>query len=157
MGDNKEIKKYVLGAFYKGGYRYMARHKNGDLWIYKRKPWKDDVFWRVEYCDGGLVHGNFPCFDDISWDDEEPFDIGKFLGIIDWTKVPKDTKVLVWDGEGTLKNKRYFSHYETSSTNFPFRVYCNGATSWSNTNETVGYHCCELFKDDEEGEEQDHD
>ena len=69
-------------------------------------------------------------------------------------KVPKGTKVLVWDEGGKLKNKRYFSHYETSSTNFPFRVYCDGATSWSNTDETVGYQCCELFNE-EEG--QDHD
>lgn len=157
MGDNKEIKKYMLKAFYKDSYRYMARNKNGDLWIYKRKPWKDDVFWRVEYCDGGRVHGTFPCFDDISWDDEKPFDIAKELGIIDWTKVPKDTKVLVWDKPGEIKRKRYFSHYEAATTAYPFMVYWGGATSWSNTAAPLGYQYCELFRGDEEGEEQDHD
>lgn len=156
MGDNKEIKKYVLEAFYKGDYRYMARHKNGDLWIYKRKPWKDVVFWRVEYCDGGLVHGNFPCFDDISWDDEEPFDIAKELGFIDWTKVPKDTKVLVGDVLGDIKHKRYFSHYAPGAT-YPFIVYCAGTTSWTGEKETVGFRYCKLFNDDAAEEEQKHD
>lgn len=149
MVYSKEIKRYVLEAFYKEGFRYMARYKNGDLWLYKRKPWKDGVLWQVEYCDGAPSHGNFPCFADISWDDEEPFDIGKFLGIVDWTKVPKDTKVLVWDNPRDIKKKRYFSSYEPGAT-FPFMVYCEGTTSWTGEKETVGYSYCELFKDEEE-------
>ena len=155
MISDKEARQYILQQLYNEGYRYLARDESVFLYAYKYKPVKEKYIWGDTYgASSYLQVHSFLCFKDIRWVDEKPLDIAKELGIIDWTKVPKDTKVLVWDGEGTLKNKRYFSHYETSSTNFPFRVYCDGATSWSNTDETVGYQCCELFNE-EEG--QDHD
>lgn len=155
MRSDKEARQYILQQLYDEGYRYLARDESVFLYAYKYKPVKKQYIWddmrSVSSC---LQVHSFLCFKDIRWVDEEPLDITKELGIIDWTKVPKDTKVLVWDEGGRLKNKRYFSHYETSSTNFPFRVYCTGATSWSNTATPVGYQCCELFNK-EEG--QDHD
>lgn len=155
MISDKEARQYILQHLYDEGYRYLARDESVFLYAYKYKPVKEKYIWDDMHCVSSClqVH-SFLCFKDIRWVDEEPLDIAKELGIIDWTKVPKDTKVLVWDEGGKLKNKRYFSHYETSSTNFPFRVYCDGATSWSNTDETVGYQCCELFNEEEE---QNHD
>lgn len=158
MISDKEVRQYILQQIYADGYRYLARDESAFLYAHKEKPRKKQNMWGGLGYDTSYIHiYSYSCFKDIKWVDSEPLDITKELGIIDWTKVPKDTKVLVWDEGGRLKNKRYFSHYETSSTNFPFRVYCDGATSWSNTDETVGYQCCELFNDDEEGEEQDHD
>lgn len=158
MISDKEARQYILQQLYDEGYRYLARDENTFLYAYKHRPVKEQNIWSdTNFISSCVLLYSFLCFKDIKWVDEEPLDITKELGIIDWTKVPKDTKVLVWDEGGKLKNKRYFSHYETSSTNFPFRVYCDGATSWSNTDEAVGYQCCELFNDDEEGEEQDHD
>lgn len=156
MISDKEARQYILQQLYDEGYRYLARDERVFLYAYKYKPVKKQYVWDDMRCVSSClqVH-SFLCFKDIRWVDEEPLDITKELGIIDWTKVPKDTKVLVWEGEGTLKNKRYFSHYETSSTDFPFRVYCNGTTSWSTIDEPVGYQCCELFNEEEE--EQDHD
>lgn len=155
MISDKEARQYILQQLYDEGYRYLARDESVFLYAYKYKPVKEQYIWddmrSVSSC---LQVHSFLCFNDIRWKDEEPLDITKELSIIDWTKVPKDTKVLVWDEGSKLKNKRYFSHYETSSTNFPFRVYCDGATSWSNTDEIAGYQCCELFNE-EEG--QDHD
>lgn len=158
MRSDKEARQYILQQLYDEGYRYLARDESFFLYAYKYKPVKKQYIWddmrSVSSC---LQVHSFLCFKDIRREDEEPVDIAKELSSIDWTKVPKDTKVLVWDVEGEQKSKRYFSHYEASNTNFPFRVYCTGATSWSNTATTVGYQCCELFNDDEEGEEQDHD
>lgn len=154
MISDKEARQYILQQFYDEGYRYLARDESVFLYAYKYKPVKKQYIWddmrSVSSC---LQVHSFLCFKDIRWVDEEPLDIAKELGLIDWTKVPKDTKVLVWDVEGKQKSKRYFSHYETFDTNFPFKVYCNGATSWSNTVATAGYQCCELFNE----EEQDHD
>lgn len=159
MISDKEARQYILQQLYDEGYRYLARDESAFLYAHKNRPRKKQNIWDGLGCVNSCIRiYSFSCFKDIKWVDSEPLDIGKELGIIDWTKVPKDTKVLVWDGEGTLKNKRYFSHYEASATNFPFRVYCDGATSWSNTDETVGYQCCELFKDEEEEEgEHNHD
>lgn len=155
MISDKEARQYILQHLYDEGYRYLARDKNNVLYVYKQRPAKEQYTWSATYYIFACVQlYSFPCFKDIKWADEEPIDIVKELGIIDWTTVPKDTKVLVWDVEGAQKSKRYFSHYEASDTNFPFKVYCEGATSWTGANETIGFRYCELFND-EEG--QDHD
>lgn len=159
MISDKEARRYILQQLYNAGYRYLARDATDKLFAFCTRPEKREqyAFWVDKPTDFNAKHTfivDCLCFNDIRWVDEEPLNIAKELDIIDWTKVPKDTKVLVWDEGGRLKNKRYFSHYETSSTNFPFRVYCDGATSWSTTVETVGYQCCELIN---EVEGQDHD
>lgn len=156
MISDKEARQYILKELYAAGYRYLARDENTFLYAYKQRPVKQQNMWSdTSYISSCVLLYSFLCFKDIKWADDIPLNIAKELGIIDWTKIPKDTKVLVWDDGAIVKNKRYFSHYATSATNFPFRVYCDGATSWSNTDEIVGYQCCELFKDNEE--EQDHD
>ena len=42
----------------------------------------------VEYLFLAIVEG-------IQWEDEEPFDIEKYLDIVDWLNVPVDTKVFL--------------------------------------------------------------
>lgn len=150
MISDKEARRYILKEFYDAGYRYLARDENTFLYAYKQHPAKQQNMWSDTNCISSCVlFYSFLCFKDIKWEDEEPLDIKKELGIIDWTKVPKDTKVLVWDGEDVRKEKRYFSHYVASDTRFPFKVYYGGATSWSTTIETVGYQYCELFNEEE--------
>lgn len=155
MISDKEARQYILQQLYDEGYRYLARDKDGILVAHRTKPHKVvSIFsWRNNNSAPCFVH-NYPCFANLSWEDEEPLDIIKELGIIDWPKVPKDTKVLVWDEPGEIKKKRYFSHYLTKNHAFPFAVYCNGATSWNATDGTVDYRYCELY---DEEEEQDHD
>lgn len=160
MISDKEARQYILQQLYDEGYRYLARDESAFLYAHKNRPIKKQNIWDGLGCANTCTHiHSFSCFKDIKWADDEPLDIAKELGIIDWTKVPKDTKVLVWEGKGIFnkKHKRYFSHYEASNPDLPFRVYYAGATSWSNADAVVGYPYCELFKDDEEGEEQDHD
>lgn len=162
MISDKEARQYILQQLYNAGYRYLARDATDKLFAFCTCPEKREqyAFWVDKPTDFNAKHTfivDCSCFKDIRWVDEEPLDIVKELGLIDWIKVPKDTKVLVWDVEDARKEKRYFSHYVASDTDFPFKVYCNGATSWSNTVATVGYQCCELLNDDDEGEEQDHD
>lgn len=155
MISDKEARSYILQHLYDEGYRYLARDERAFLYAYKYKPVKKQYVWDDMRCVSSCLRvPSFLCFKDIRWVDSEPLDIAKELGIIDWTKVPKDTKVLVWDVEGERKKKRYFSHYEAQGTNYPFVVYCDGATSWTGDNEIVGYKYCELFN---AVEEQDHD
>lgn len=150
MISDKEARQYILQHLYDEGYRYLARDESVFLYAYKDKPVKKQYIWDDMRCVSSClqVH-SFLCFKDIRWVDEEPLDIAKELGIIDWTKVPKDTKVLVWDELGNIKNKRYFSHYEPGTT-YPFIVYCGGATSWTGATETIGFRYCELFNEEKE-------
>ena len=155
MISDKEARQYILQQLYDEGYRYLARDESVFLYAYKDKPVKKQYIWDDMRCVSSCLQVySFLCFKDIRWVDEEPLDITKELGIIDWTKVPKDTKVLVWDEPGDRKKKRYFSHYLTKNHTFPFAVYCNGATSWNAADGVIDYRYCELFN---EVEEQDHD
>lgn len=155
MISDKEARQYILQQLYDEGYRYLARDENTFLYAYKHRPVKEQNIWSdTNFISSCVLLYSFLCFKDIKWVDEEPLDITKELGIIDWTKVPKDTKVLVWDEPGDRKKKRYFSHYLTKNHTFPFAVYCNGATSWNATDGVVDYRYCELFNEEEE---QNHD
>lgn len=155
MISDKEARQYILQQLYDEGYRYLARDESTFLYAYKQRPVKEQTIWSdTYYISSCLQLSSFSCFKDIKWADEEPLDITKELGIIDWTKVPKDTKVLVWDKPGEIKKRRYFSHYLTQNHAFPFAVYYKGTTSWTATDRVVDYRYCELFN---EAEEQDHD
>lgn len=154
MISDKEARQYILQKLYEDGYRYLARDESTFLYAHKEKPRKKQNMWGGLGYDTSCIHiYSYSCFKDIKWVDSEPLDIAKELGIIDWTKVPKDTKVLVGDVLGDIKHKRYFSHYAPGAT-YPFIVYCAGATSWTGEKETVGFRYCKLFN---EAEEQDHD
>lgn len=55
-------------------------------------------------------------------------DIGEYLGIVDWSKVPVDTPILVKSCKESEWKKRYFAFYRAD------KVYTcdSGTTSWSN-------------------------
>lgn len=159
MISDKEARQYILQQLYDEGYRYLARDATDKLFAFCTCPEKREqyAFWVDKPTDFNAKHTfivDCSCFNDIKWADEEPLDITKELGIIDWTKVPKDTKVLVWDAPGEPKKKRYFSHYLTQNHAFPFAVYYKGATPGNATAGTVDYRYCELY---DEEEEQNHD
>ena len=58
-------------------------------------------------------------------------------------KLEVDTKVIVWDSEGGLPQKRYFSHFNDDNN---IHVFIHGATSW-NQDLTAEYSNWELAND----------
>ena len=60
------------------GYEYLARDENGDLWVFRVKPKKEDDFWDTEndYHSTIVKNDNFP---QIQWTDEEPTKISELL------------------------------------------------------------------------------
>lgn len=86
-----------------------------------------------------LFHGNECCEARLKWLDQPALDPEKD---IDWSKVPVDTPVLVWNFEDHLY-KRYFSGIK----NEYFGAYRGGCTSWSETNGEIYYWChCNLYR-----------
>ena len=65
---------------------------------------------------------------------DQLIDIGEYLGIVDWSKVPVDTPILVKDFKEYNWERRYFAKVEND------KVYAwdGGATSWSVDNSK----CC---------------
>lgn len=68
-----------------------------------------------------------------------------FEEVIDWSKVPVDTKVLVKNFNCNLWHRRYFSKFENGKVH----AFDNGGDSWSNEGETA-WEYAKLY---EEGEE----
>ena len=64
---------------------------------------------------------------------------------IDWTKVPKDTPVIVWDYRPDGTQKRYFCGFDPKSK-YPYLCFDLGCTSWSNNayRSGVQWAHCEL-------------
>lgn len=126
--DKKELRNEVLRLMYDKGYRYIARDGYGSVHVYKTSPEKRHSYWT----NGDLfarLHFTDNLFEDVQFKNEEPFSIEKALGIVDWSKIPEDTKVLV-SRDGKWWTKRYFKEYQENSEK-PFIVYAEGATSWS--------------------------
>lgn len=146
MTDEQGV-KWVLSKVYESGYRYLAMDEDGEIFLYKNKPVKGECTWIGDYSIGCI------CFYKVisplvSWEDEEPFDIGKYLGIIDWENVPVDTKVLVSD-DGRNWEKRYFKYYNNGNIRRRHVCFADGRTSWSNkdNHEGIGWKYCKLAED----------
>ena len=70
---------------------------------------------------------------DLLPDFNEPnyLDIGKYLGIVDWSKVAVDTPIKIRYNDGVVAN-RHFSKFLGGMVYY----FDNGRTSWSETGET---------------------
>ena len=72
---------------------------------------------------------------------------------IDWSKVPVDTPIYVWDDNDSKTYKRYFAGYD--KINNMIIAFDNGETSWSSVTTTKwdnakikeGVDCSEWYKD----------
>lgn len=59
-------------------------------------------------------------------DEQKYIDIGEYIGIVDWSKVPVDTPILV-SNDNKEWIKRYFARYEDGNV----YGWLNGKTSWT--------------------------
>jgi hypothetical protein len=77
----------------------------------------------------------------MKWLDQPAFDPEKD---IDWSKVPVDTPVIVWNV--SEKCKRYFSK-KLYHAGFDFETFANGKTSWTAEGcEYEGWPHCNLYR-----------
>lgn len=72
------------------------------------------------------LHGLLPDFNEPNY-----LDIGKYLGIFDWSKVAIDTPIKIRYNDGVVVN-RYFSKFLGGMVYY----FDNGRTSWSEIGET---------------------
>lgn len=139
--------RWLLSKAYETGFRYMAMDKDGCIYIYKYTPSKFETNWstpgvkcdKLEDCLNKIIK---PL---VSWNDKEPLDIGKYLGIVDWKNVPVDTKVLVSDN-GESWERRYFKRYTEENGEYKYICFDNGCTLWSVGDEycEAGWRYCKL-------------
>lgn len=125
--NNKELRKELLERMYKAGCRYIARNADGNVHVYKTLPLKKRSYWSTR--DPFIrLHFFENLFEDVTFEDKKPLNIAEELGFIDWSTIPKNTKVLVSD-RGLFWIKSHFKEYQDDLEK-PFVVYQHGATSW---------------------------
>lgn len=147
--DKAELRKEVLQRLYDKGHKYIARDKNNEVYIYKVPPEKKGSYWSNRYEAVKLLYFS-DLFEDVTFEDEQPLDIAEEIGAVDWSQVPKDTKVLV-SQDNEHWNQAHFAEFVSENEIYKFAVYDSGKTSWTIQSEGGGhksvYRCCKLAEE----------
>nr|DAQ82122.1 MAG TPA: hypothetical protein [Caudoviricetes sp.] len=112
--NDKQFTDELFRRMYDLGYR-KAEIENGTVFFYKNcgriSQWSDRVDIRST------------CFTE----ENQQIDIAEYLGIIDWSKVPVDTPILVRDYEESDWEKRHFAFFKDGK----IYAWLSGTTSWT--------------------------
>lgn len=122
--NDKEGRKWLLQKLYDRGFKYIFHSSAMGGYLATKQPPKFKG-------NRTYVSGDFERIDllsDLLPDFNEPnyLDIGKYLGIVDWSNIPVNTPIIVDLGNGT-KLKRHFAKCDGCSIHY----YKKGKTSWT--------------------------
>lgn len=121
--NDKEGRNWLLQKLYNNGIKYIAYSPfYGGYVGVKETPiisGKGEVVNDTKIVI--TLQGLLPDFNEPNY-----LDIGKYLGIIDWSNIPVDTPIKVQRGNGVVVN-RYFATYDNGNVCY----YQDGRTSWS--------------------------
>ena len=122
--NDKEGRKWLLQKLYDRGFKYIFHSSAMGGYLATKQPPKFKG-------NRTYVSGDFERIDllsDLLPDFNEPnyLDIGKYLGIVDWSNIPVNTPIIVDLGNGT-KLKRHFAKCDGYSIYY----YKKGKTSWT--------------------------
>lgn len=120
--NDKEGRKWLLQKLYDNGFKYIFHSGGiGGYIATKQQPkfendrtYIEGNFERID-----VLSGLIPDFNELNY-----LDIGKYLGIVDWSKVAVDTPILV---KQKVELKRHFAKFENGFVYY----YDNGRTSWT--------------------------
>ena len=129
--NDKEGRKWLLQKLYDNGVKYIAYSPfYGGYVGVKETPRiseKGEVINDITTVI--TLHGLLPDFNKPNY-----LDIGKYLGIIDWSNVPVDTPIFVEKTLGVVV-KRHFAKFENGRVCF----FGGGRTSWSSESNGITY------------------
>lgn len=129
--NDKEGRKWLLQKLYDNGIKYIAYSPfYGGYVGVKETPRISDKGEVINDIKTVItLHGLLPDFNESNY-----LDIGKYLSIVDWGKVPVDTPIIVDLGNGT-KLKRHFAECDSCNVYY----FKKGKTSW--TFDDTGWVC----------------
>lgn len=126
--NDKEGRKWLLQKLYDNGIKYIAYSPfYGGYVGVKETPiisGKGEVVNDTKTVI--TLHGLLPDFNEPNY-----LDIGKYLGIIDWSNVPVDTPIFIEKTLGVVV-KRHFAKFSGGMVYY----FDHGRTSWSEIGET---------------------
>lgn len=115
--NDKQFTDELFRRMYDLGYR-KAEIENGTVFFYKNRECISQWSNRVDI--------RSTCFTE----ENQQIDIAEYIGIVDWSKVPVDTPILVKDDCDDKWEKAYFAKYEDEM----IYAWNNGRTSFSARN-----------------------
>lgn len=122
--NDKEGRKWLLQKLYDRGFKYILH--SGVLGGYLAVKQPPKIKDNHTYVDGSFER--IDVLSDLIPDFNEPnyFDIGKYLGVFDWSKVAVDTPIIVSE-LFSVEVRRYFKEYKDGKVYY----FSGGRTSWS--------------------------
>ena len=125
MISDEQGRKWLLQKLYDAGWRYLYGDYYGTTCLADKKPETDKFGGIISGGDHRSIGLTKPFFSELKIN--QILNIAEELGIVDWSKVPVDTPILVKDLEAGIWRKRYFALFEDG------KIYAweSGATSWS--------------------------
>lgn len=122
----------------------------GKMWHCKNFTGSNYADWFIIATEYGSVdwvdkQTNYPINGDFFVRDLQGTEWEEYIPPTDWSKVPVDTKVLVWDDDDTCKNKSYFKQY-LDGAKYPFVTFSYGKPEWTAI-DIVSWQNCELAED----------
>lgn len=132
--NDKEGRKWLLQKLYDNGFKYIFYA--GGLGGYLATKQQPETLDNHTYIEGSFER--IDVLSDLIPDFNEPnyLDIGKYLGIIDWSKVAVDTPITI-KYDGMKPTKAHFAGYENGNIYF----FSNGKTSWTQTAKEYTLQC----------------
>lgn len=125
MITDKQGREWVLQKLYDDGWRYMIGGDGIFIYLTKNKPLIVDGMYKCTGDEYTLIGRTNCILPDLG--KGEVMSIAEYLGIVDWSKVPVDTPVLVRSCKESEWRKRYFAFYKAGKVH----TWDGGATSWS--------------------------
>ena len=128
--NDKEGRKWLLQKLYDRGFKYIFH--SGVLGGYLAVKQPPKIKNNHTYVDGSFER--IDVLGDLIPDFNEPnyLDIGKYLGIVDWSKVAVDTPIIIEMPYVTVR--RYFAKYDGKNIFY----FSYGATNWSSKGSIMG-------------------
>ena len=122
--NDKEGRKWLLQKLYDNGIKYIAYSPFYGGYVGVKETPRISIKGEVinDITTVITLHGLLPDFNEPNY-----LDIGKYLGIADWSKVAVDTPIKVERSDGVFVN-RHFATYDNGKVCY----YRGGRTSWSN-------------------------
>lgn len=121
--NDKEGRKWLLQKLYDNGIKYIAYSPFYGGYVGVKETPRISAKGEVinDITTVITLHGLLPDFNEPNY-----LDIGKYLGIVDWSKVAVDTPIIIKNLH-SVDVRRYFKEYKDG------RVYyfSGGRTSWS--------------------------
>lgn len=126
MITDEQGREWLLQKLYDDGWKYYVKNVGNTAFATTKRPVMNDGILDIN--SGGRVK----CINNISKimpqiERNEVLNIAEKLGLIDWSKVPVDTPILVKNHDGESWEKRYFAFFKDGN----IYAWMCGTTSWT--------------------------